>query len=316
MALKIVKPKTEPQKATQTTMDTIAITRKQLADGLWRDPPFQRPLRINAKLKAIAEDIVRSEVIPGIITLGVYGGETYLLDGQHRKEAFLISNVNTGYCDVRIHHFETMADMGREFVALNSRISTLRPDDILRGLESSNEALSLVRRRCPFVGYDMIRRGPNSPLLSMSLALRSWARSRHEVPTASSDSAIVLAETFTVEAASELVVFLGLAEKAWGRDHEYARLWSGLNLTVTMWLYRRIVLGDDKRYAVVTKDVFCKAMMSLSADEGHLSWLLGRIMSERDRSPAYSRIKSIVGRRIEQETGKKLKLPQPAWAKS
>lgn len=311
--LSIVKPKTAPQRATQTTMDTIAVSRDQV-NG-WKNPPFQRPLRVNARVKEIADQIRGDEVIPGIITLGVMGGSTYLLDGQHRREAFLISGVEVGYCDVRVHHFDAMADMGREFVQLNSRISTLRPDDILRGMEGSVEALALIRKECPFVGYDMIRRGPTAPILSMSLLLRAWYAARAEVPTPSGHSAMSMAETITVDSALQLVKFLKMAFGAWGRDHEYQRLWSSLNMTMVMWLYKRVVLDDDdKRYPGINDQVFVKGMMSLSADAGYLSWLVGRLLHERDRSPAYTRVKNILARRFEHELGRKVRLPQPGWA--
>ncbi len=310
--LSIVKPKTAPQRATQTTMDTIAVTPEQV-NG-WKNPPFQRPLKVNARVKEIAEQIRGNEVVPGIITLGVLSGDKYLLDGQHRREAFLISGVQTGYCDVRVHHFESMADMGREFVQLNSRISTLRPDDILRGMEGSVEALAFIRRECPFVGYDMIRRGPTSPLLSMSLLLRSWYAARAEVPSSTGHSAMSIVESITMDSATLLVRFLKIAHNAWGRDQEYQRLWSSLNMAIVMWLYKRVVLDEDKRYSGIDDRMFAKGMMSLSADNGYLSWLVGRMLNDRDRSPGYSRIKTIMARRFEQEIGNKMRLPQPGWA--
>jgi hypothetical protein len=56
-----------------------------------------------------------------------------------------------------------MADMGEEFVNLNSQLVTMRPDDIRRGLEGTIEALPTIRRECPFVGYDMIVGSASSP---------------------------------------------------------------------------------------------------------------------------------------------------------
>ena len=41
--IKILKPATEAEKATQTTLDTIELTPKIFAT--WKLPPFQRPLR-------------------------------------------------------------------------------------------------------------------------------------------------------------------------------------------------------------------------------------------------------------------------------
>lgn len=54
--------------------------------------------------------------------------------------------------------------------------------------------------------------------------------------------------------------------------------------------------------------------MSVAAAEAYSDWLVGRNLSIRDLSPAYGRLKGIFAGRLEQETGKKPLLPQPAWA--
>lgn len=315
MNLKILKPNTGPEKATQTTMDTIVITPEIVQK--WEKPPFQRPLKVNAKVRAIAEKIRETEVLPGIVTLGVLDKKTYLLDGQHRREAFLISGISEGYCDVRVHHFHEMADMGREFVELNSRIVNLRPDDILRGLEGSSDALGYLRKQLPFVGYDMIRRNDRSPILSMSLMLRAWISSSYDVPHHSTTgSAMDIGQTLTLETAHECAGYIKLCEKAWGRDTEYSKLWSALNLTICAWLYRRIVLTRDPKALKVSADTFCNALMGLSADNTYLNWLVGRLLTDRDRSPCYTRVKNIVAKRIESQTSKSVRLPKPAWSLS
>jgi len=54
--------------------------------------------------------------------------------------------------------------------------------------------------------------------------------------------------------------------------------------------------------------------MSISADTLYLDWLVGRKLGERDRSPAYDRIKKAFVKRLEQDMGRKPSLPAPAWA--
>jgi hypothetical protein len=57
--------------------------------------------------------------------------------------------------------------------------------------------------------------------------------------------------------------------------------------------------------------------MSVSADTGYLDWLLGRHVGERDRAPAYQRLKAIFVARIIADNPRmpvKPKMPQPAWA--
>src|SRR5687767_8223986 len=163
-------PKSAP-KSVRSTMDTVLLTQEWVKS--MAHVPFQRPLRVNEKVSALAEELKCSGgVIPGVLTIGVIGKERYLVDGQHRVEAFKLSGLRDGYADVRICHFDSMAEMGEEFVNLNSQLVRMRPDDILRGMEGSNIGLTMIRKACEFVGYDMIRRGASAPILSMSTMLR------------------------------------------------------------------------------------------------------------------------------------------------
>jgi hypothetical protein len=316
--LKIIKPSTEAERSTRTTLDTIEVTPHELKS--WKVPPFQRPLRVNEKVKALAVTIKDdSGVIPGILTIGILDKQRYILDGQHRREAFLLSECLIGYVDVRIAHFDSMAEMGEEFVNLNSQLVRMRPDDILRGLEGTHAPVAKVRRRCPFVGYDMIRRGEKSPMLSMSALLRCWFASSPEVPSAGGLTSVGILHQFTDEEADNVIAFLDMAMHAWGRDVEYQRLWLNLNLTLCMWLFRRLVIANTSysaRTHKVSKELFAKLLMSLSADESYLDWLVGRQLRDRDRSPCYGRIRSSFAARFHSETGKKATFPSPAWASS
>ncbi len=312
--LAVVKPKTHAERQTRTVVDTIVVTPEILAT--WHSPPFQRPVRENDKVRALAEQLKHDGgVWPGIVTLGLLGGTTYIVDGQHRRAAFLISQLKEGFTDVRVHHFETMADMGDEFVLLNSQLVRMRPDDILRGLEESMPALQEIRSRCPFVGYDMVRRCPSAPLVSLSSAVRSWKAGSMEIPQLPGVSATELGRTLLDDEAAWMCDFLILAHEGFGRENEYARLWGSLNLIMSMWLYRRLVLTQySQKSPRLSKDLFKKCLMSLSADTMYVDWLLGRKMGERDRAPAYNRIKGLFAKRLEVELHKKVTLPAPAWA--
>jgi hypothetical protein len=312
----VPKPQSIAEKTTKTTVDTIIVTKKIALS--WQTPPFQRPLRINEKVKALAEEIKRNGgVIPGVLTIGVLSNESYRLDGQHRIEAFLMSGVEEGYADIRTLFCHDMGQMGEEFVKLNSQLVRMRPDDILRGLEGAYPALSLIREKCRFVGYDMIRRGEKAPLVSMSAVLRIWRGSHQDVPATPSVAAASLATTFTEEEADQLCAFLNVCYEAWGRDNENSRLWGALNLVICAWLYRRtVIFQHSPKTPRLTKDLFKKCLMSLSADTHYVDWLLGRHLGERDRSPAYDRIKHLFTIRLANEMGVKPKLPAPAWSNS
>jgi hypothetical protein len=289
MNMKIVKPSTPEEKRTRTVMDTVELTQK-LASS-WKIGSFQRPLKVNAKVLEVAEEIREAGgVLPGILTIGVLDGETHVVDGQHRIAAWQSTGMQTGYADVRTHFFESMDDMAKEYVRLNSSLVKMNPDDILRGMESSSEPLRRIRQKCPFVGYDMVRRGGStSPMLSMSMFIRTWAGTRTESPQ--SRGAIASLALLDEADTAAAIDFAMLCHEAWRRDPEYFRLWGGLNLMPCAWLYRRTVLarpgsGDKRKGMRLTKDEFRKCLMALSAEPLYLDYLVGRNTGDRDRAPA------------------------------
>jgi hypothetical protein len=314
MPVTTFKPKTEEQKVTRTIMDTILVTPAIVKK--WQAPPFQRPVKENAKVMALAEQMkADTGVWPGVVTLGVFNKETYIIDGQHRRAAFLIAKLEEGFVDVRIHEIKSFAEMGDEFVKLNSQLVKMGPDDILRGLEPQLVTLQTIRKLCPYVGYDSVRRGENTPMVSMSVAIRCWRGSSQEVPSKPTGSALTVAMTLLHEDVGNLCEYLHLAMNAWGHDQAYYRMWGTLNLTLTMWLYRHLVLEEKrvKRATRFTKELFQKCLMALSADAVYLDWLQGRQLGERDRAPAYTRIKALFSYRAGQELGQKVLMPDASW---
>ncbi len=323
-ALKLVtKLTTKSERKTRTTQDTIMVTPRSVE--AWRPGPVQRPIHVNAKVLAAIEQLkVDGGVWRGVVTLGILDGVTYCVDGGHRKYIFLQSGLPEGYVDVRICHFESMAEMGEEFDELNSHLVNMRPDDHLRALEASLPALAEIRSRCPFVGYDQLRRGPSSPMVGMSQILRAWRSSDGDTPAGqkSGMAARDVARSFTDAEVAPLASFLNMAFEAFGRDVEYQRLWGTLNITLCMWLFRRMVLpptqhNPNARAIHISREQFKKCLMSLSADGHYLDWLVGRVMSDRDRSPAYSHIRSIFAARLRADMPEaNPKMPQPAWCSS
>jgi hypothetical protein len=315
MNIKVVKPSSTSEKLTRTTVDTIEFTHKLVAS--WRLPSFQRELKINAKVIACAKEITEAGgVLPGILTIGMFEGDAYIVDGQHRLSAWSQTGLQLGYADVRTCWFNDMSKMADEYVRLNSSLVKLRPDDVLRGHEASTPALSAIRHKCKFIGYDMIRRGDKSPVLSMSVFVRIWAASRQETPTApTSENAIKL---FDDEETRHAITFALICYEAWSRDREYSRLWGALNLSLCAWLYRRLVLGQDRtsetRAHKFSADEFRKCLMSLSAESAYLDYLVGRNTTDRDRAPAYARVRQLFQKRIFTDTGRKIRMPEPPWS--
>lgn len=310
-----------PPKNVRSSMETMLLNPEQV--NQWLIPPFQRPLRVNDKVRALSEQLKIDGVIPGVITLGQVGTKatTYIVDGQHRVEGFRIAGLKECIADVRLCHFDDMADMAEEFVLLNTAIVRMRPDDVLRGMESSLPALQKIRNDCPWVGYDQIRRSAEAgPVVSMAVVLKTWLGSAPETPACGGTASMYLARDLDMQGAEQVVSFMQLAFAAWGRDLSQSRLWATLNLALCMWLYRRLVLNRDhqgeKRFTRIDSALFKKCLMSVAADGNYHDWLQGRLMRDRDRSPAYARLKAIFARRILSETGTKAKLPGPAWFSS
>lgn len=328
--IRIVRPTTEAQKTTQTTLDTWRLD--AATAKAWQLPPFQRPLRENTKVTDLATRLAKEAmatkgcevVIPGIFCIGRLDGETYLVDGQHRRHAFIRAaeivaaqdktRSLVGYVDVRVVHFETIAEMAQEFSELNGHLVSMKADDNLRSLEFGYEPMQRLRKACPFIGYDNIRRNDRGPILSMSTALRTWMGSAHDVPHTSGTSVSQLAADFTPEQCRLSAEFLDSCLTAWGRDKSATRLWGSLNLILCAWLYRRLVLGEPAVKTKLSKEQFTCCLMALSASPTYVDWLVGRNMSTRDLGPAYDRIKATFVSRLERDTGIKHKLPAPAWS--
>lgn len=298
----------------KSVMETILFSREDAK--AWILPPFQRNLTHNGKLMEVADLIKRAGgVIPGVLTMGILQEKKFLVDGQHRREAFLLADLADGMADVRTIVFESMEDMAAEFVRLNSRIVVMKPDDILRAMESSSPTLQQIRESCSFVGYANIRRNERAPILSMSQTLRSWRASSLDIPSTCGPPVATVPATMPEEEVDLLCRFLKVAFKAWGRDEAYVKLWNACNLAICMWIWRRIVVSQySAKSTRIDDEQYCKCLMSLSADDLYLSWIVGRSLGDRDRGPTYNRIKTIFCTRLQNDTGKKHILPAPEWA--
>jgi hypothetical protein len=132
-------------KSAISLMETALFTREQAS--AWVVPPFQRPLRVNEKVRSLAGDLkANGGFIDGVMTLGKLKGDkvTYIVDGQHRREAFLISELPEAIADIRTMTFDDMAEMADQFVLLQSSLVRMRPDDVLRGLEPTTRSLQII----------------------------------------------------------------------------------------------------------------------------------------------------------------------------
>lgn len=316
--LSIVKPSTAAQKATRTSLDTIVVTPEIVSS--WKLPSFQRELKETKKVLEAAAEIKETQVIPGTLTLGVIEDgrhkTIYLIDGQHRRHAFILSGLLEAFADVRYTFFDDESEMAAEFRKVNSRLATMSPDDNLRAMEKELPTLAKLRRMWPHVGYGQIRRNEKAPILSMSALLRCWRGSGPETPVAGGMNVLEIAEQISMDEIDTLLGFLELALKAWGKGSETHKLWGNLNLAICMWLYRRLVITPySPSVKQITKEQFRNCLMHVGANSEYCAWLVGRNLRERDRSPTYQRLKHMFAERIQidQGSGEKPRMPAPAW---
>lgn len=116
----------------------------------------------------------------------------------------------------------------------------------------------------------------------------------------------------TAEDTNQMIRFFGMCFTAWGRDASTSRLYAGLNMGLCAWLYRRTVLTPYSPQSVrLTEELFKKCLAAVAADGDYHDFLLGRQMRERDRSPAYARLRTIFVRRIKTETDSRVRFPSP-----
>jgi hypothetical protein len=286
----------------------------------WQAPGFQRPITDNAKLERYAMSLLKSPVIASVIHLGRWEGNLYTIDGRHRLEGFRRSGLAQVRADVNIKDYASgedgMREMAYDYVILSATIAKQRPDDGLRALEKTNGYLKSIRMDCPFVGYDQIRRNASSPLLSMAVALSAWHGSANEVPRTPKAGAIENATCLTLVDCTHLTQFLKLAYTAWGNEFNNRRLWSTLNITLCMWVYRRMVMFNANSLARATKltpEQFLLGLRGLAGSANYVEWLTNRSLHERERSPAYGRLRAVFVGVLNEALQRRTLMPSPSW---
>lgn len=296
-----------------TRMDTIEVNAATLSK--WLTPFWQRPVIITTKVREASEQIRQTGVIPGVLTIGEFDDCLWRVDCQHRLAAFEMSGRASALADVRFAEFDGHDMMADEYDALNAHLVQMRPDYKMKALELKYEQVRILRENVPFVGYDKVRHeSTTAPMLGMCSVLRNWFGAATPTPVSDGKAPRDLAEQLTSPEADFLIEFLNLAYESWGRESDYSGLWKKLNLTLCMWIFRTCVSGQvlkphERRMG---RDIFAVGLRSLK-DAGHLDWLRGRTMCERDRGPTYIRIKRLMTSACKRD-GERISLPDPPWA--
>lgn len=297
-------------KTHKTVMKVEVITPELLAS--WATPDFQRPIMENPKLHMVKDGIRENGgIIPGTLTIGVYNGRNYRVDGQHRMRAFELSGLSEGLADVKYIYFDSEEDMAEEFDRQNSPIARMKPDDHLRAIEKSSEALQYLRKECPFICYGPVKRGGKSAV-SMSGVLRAWSGGSSETPIACGTPAQTIGKRLPLDEAKEIAQFLKVCYDAWGAHQNYGKLWTNMNLTICVWLYHHTVMDSKETYEL-TPEAFRQALMSLT-DEKYIEFITNKAMTEFNRGPCYVEMTSRIRPRLQASVNRRIRLPLPVWA--
>lgn len=277
---------------------------------------FQRDLETTRKVRDLADKIRHTQEVPGTILLGILKDQKWLVDGQHRREAFFLSGLPEAIFTMKIVHFRDFAEMSQEFTDANEQLRRMTPDDRLRALAVTHYPLQRITDECPWVGYTgATKRKGTGAFLSMSAALRDWAGSSKETPSTGKGAVTDLARGMSQGDAEELISFLKAAYEAWARIEDYFKLWGEVNLILCMWMWRRMVRVDVekrsrlKKSSVLTRDQFVKGLRGLAGNDDYLDWLSGTRMGDKDRGNCYTRIRQTFINAL----GAKIIFPQPTW---
>lgn len=237
-------------------------------------PSCQRAFRPSAKKRAeVLEEMIRTGRIPGQILLGTINGtDLYLVDGQHREIICLDAGIETILAEVRVRRFANMDELVKEYIRCNSKIASHTSGDQLKALVTLYPTtLGFISKKCSFVSFSSRRIDGGKANVNFSMCISAWTHSKRNKPTDGGFGKVEdMARDLTPADAAQLAEFLKLAHDAWGREPAIATLWGNLNLTLCMWLYRRVVLAATvapsrrkKAVTQVTPVQFRNALMEL-----------------------------------------------------
>ena len=288
------------------------------------DPKIQREFKCNPKVQGLAKVLPSLGAIPGTITLGVWEGKVYVLDGQHRLGAYQVYLTEGGKDSIRamLHwiFFDEgqggYAAMGKKFDELQMVLSKMTPDDSLRPLEHSTPVLQYIRKNCGFVGYDRLRKAARGRYLSMAVLIRAWLGSGTETPVSAPGTARDLVRVLSPDDAKNCTSFANLANEVWGAKPDIRQLWNSLNLTICMWLYRRMVLNPEDGVTALSPEQFkaCVSRLSRKIDGyDYAGMLQGLTMNPANKRHAMSYHKKAISAGCREFGIRRVRFPEGPW---
>lgn len=295
---------------TRTITSVIEVSRETLESLL--TPHSQRELKTsNRNVKSQVKEIQQTGIIPGTILIGIVNGKAYKYDGQHRIWAALETDLDLFVTRIQVTEFASQAELGMATMKANAPLVRRTPDDNLKTMEDTYPVLKKIMKECPFLGYS---KRTTTVVMSANLALQCWDYSKRRAPSNRGGTPVdKVIEKMSTDEAKKIIDTFHMLHEAWGADKQYKSMWSKLNVTLVLWLWRALV-DDPKstgRSTRLTKAQFRDAIMGLSADSTYLSWIYGRLLRDDDRTPCYNRIKIIIVKRLREMHDISAILPTP-----
>ena len=300
----------------------MILTREEVES--WRKPAFQREVSCTHAFYELVEQINERGFIASALTLGVWGGAFYKVDGNHRIMAFLASDRKEILAPVIIRQYADggvgFIRMCEDFIEISKHIKTPTADNLLKALEGVERHVKLIRKSCPFIGYAHLWKNSSAPVVNMSRVIRSLIISKQEMPGSgfTGGSAVELAKALTPEETHCLISFMRAAFKAWGRDKEFRPMWNALNLTICLWFFRRMSKGElfCGRGTPISVAHFSQCLLALSLNPRYLTLISQkgrRIHAPETRNPICRELMKTFEQKLDAEGLTDVPLPKPNW---
>lgn len=296
----------------------------------WLTPYWQRPVRFNAKGRQLTEDIKLTRKLDSVMIVGVVKKrngkfDLYLVDGHHRKAAFLRSGAPYMDIDVKFVYVDKVEELSPLYLNCQEQITKSTANDNLQGLAVTNEVLQHIKSKCEFITYEGVRLGTIAHSINMSTVVQIWYDSMLDPPKKNtltpSVSITELAKKLTVDDADHIVQFMTLCRDNFEFKKLSSGLWLHINLVLCLWLFRVLVLrevwegGEVYKVKHLTPRQFGVGLLGLKNDKYYLTLMRKKLNSSVDRKEAYQSIAKLFASNLRScGVVSNPKLPRPQWA--
>ena len=283
--------------------------------GIWKLPNWGREPKSNDIVVSVAADLQVNPHLKSTLILGIYDNAIWKIDGNHRLLGFLTSGLPsmTAYC--MFHKCTSHEDMYRIYRIYQRHIRTPTKDDNLKGFEVTHPPLKTISSKCKFVTYGSLKDYETSRI-KMTSVVQAWFDSLSYLPKHVRSNIEEQAKKIDESAARKINEFLMVCKE--GLTLQISVLWKQINITLLLWLYRRVVweMVDEEHegsdYPVLTKDEFVCGLQGLQASSYYQALFQREL--EKDRLETYNSLISHFRNNLRScGIKRRMTLPKPNW---